>query len=57
MKTQNNKTDTNPFLNADPAEVWKSLLSKGKRITREEFNQKMKEAIELQKEIKLKAKA
>lgn len=39
----------------NPEEVWKQLLKNSKRITREEFNQKMKEAFELQRALKSKA--
>lgn len=49
------RTDTNPFLKGNKEEVWKSFLSKAKPITREEFNQKMKEAFELQRALKSKA--
>jgi hypothetical protein len=49
MQSKEPKADSNPFLKGNKEEVWKSFLTKAKRISREEFNQKMKEAMELQK--------
>jgi hypothetical protein len=54
-KPNQTTTTTNPFKLGNPEEVWKELLKNSKRITREEFNQKMKEAIELQKELRAKS--
>ena len=56
MPEKINSNTSNPFKLGNPDEVWKELLKNSKRITREEFNQKMKDALELQKKVKSKAK-
>lgn len=45
---EKNEND-NPFLVNDPAIVWEEWKKKGKPISREELEKKLKEAVEFQK--------
>jgi hypothetical protein len=54
MKTPVTEQDLNPFAQGrDPREVMDELLKRSKRITIEQLQQRMKEAVEAQKKDKL----